>query len=72
MKEICLFFSDGVIDQVGHERGIAFGNRRLMDVLTQNRNKTPQDILDSVYESLAEWQGAEVRRDDISACAFTL
>ena len=67
-----LLVSDGVIDQVGHERGIAFGNKRLMEVLSRNRNKAPQAILDDVYESLAEWQGPELRRDDISACAFTL
>jgi serine phosphatase RsbU (regulator of sigma subunit) len=70
--DMFLLVSDGVIDQVGHERGIAFGNKRLIDVLSRNRNKAPQAILDDVYESLAEWQGPELRRDDISACAFTL
>ena len=70
--DMFLLVSDGVIDQVGHERGIAFGNKRLMEVLSSNRNKAPQAILDDVYETLAEWQGSEVRRDDISACAFTL
>ncbi len=67
--------SDGLLDQVGrNENGNlrSFGHQRLMKVLAQNANSGCTSTINSVSDSLKQWQGAESRRDDVTVIAFVL
>jgi phosphoserine phosphatase RsbU/P len=62
--------SDGITDQIGGPRRIAFGKRHLWAAF-----QVPgalQARLESAYSALSAYQGAEPRRDDVSLLAITL
>ena len=62
-----LFIStDGLIDQIGGPRKIAFGKRRALDLIRQHRAQKPSVICDHLQRALADWQGTQIRRDDIT------
>ncbi len=62
-----LFVStDGLIDQIGGPRKIAFGKRRALDLILAQRASAPSSICDVVLKALADWQGGQSRRDDVT------
>nr|WKF60228.1 hypothetical protein HUO10_004749 [Paraburkholderia busanensis] len=62
-----LFVStDGLIDQIGGPRKIAFGKRRALDLIVERRTESLSVICDGLQHALADWQGAQVRRDDVT------
>jgi serine phosphatase RsbU (regulator of sigma subunit) len=62
-----LFVStDGLIDQIGGPRKISFGRRRAHDLIVENRAQSLSAICDGLQRALADWQGAQVRRDDVT------
>jgi serine phosphatase RsbU (regulator of sigma subunit) len=62
--------TDGLIDQVGAARRMAFGKRRLKELLTENRRIPMVNMAEEVMAELRAWQGAETRRDDVSVFGF--
>jgi serine phosphatase RsbU (regulator of sigma subunit) len=70
--DVFVLVSDGVTDQVGQDKGFAFGNRRLTETLTQCIGLSAQATIDHLHEVLVAWQGNQPRRDDLSVFAFTL
>jgi hypothetical protein len=58
--------TDGIIDQIGGPRNIAFGRRRALDLILEHRAETPSAICEKLRQALAEWQGAQRRRDDVT------
>lgn len=58
--------TDGLIDQIGGPRKIAFGKRRAADVILQHRGEPASLICEKLREALADWQGAQSRRDDLT------
>ncbi|MFT4173385.1 MAG: SpoIIE family protein phosphatase [Rhodocyclaceae bacterium] len=62
--------TDGLVDQIGGPRAIAFGKRRLCELLVAQQGRTPVDINRAVLEALREWQGEHHRRDDLSFFCF--
>jgi serine phosphatase RsbU (regulator of sigma subunit) len=70
--DVFVLVSDGIIDQMGHEKRLTFGNKRLLQALGDCIGRTPAEVLEHLHSQLALWQGAEPRRDDISAFAFTI
>jgi len=58
--------SDGFIDQVGGPRRLAFGRRRLHRLLAENAGRPMADQAAHLERALAEWQGEESQRDDIT------
>ncbi|MBW7859649.1 MAG: SpoIIE family protein phosphatase [Rhodocyclaceae bacterium] len=63
-------FTDGLLDQLGGERRIAFGKRRLCATLLAHRDAPMSTQRAALFEALLGYQGAEPRKDDISAFGF--
>ena len=65
--------TDGVTDQIGGDNGrTSYGYRRLEEVLRANCTSSAEDITQAVTKDFAAWQGANTRRDDVTAVVFRL
>jgi len=62
--------TDGLIDQVGSSRAIAFGKRRLRELLLGQRDRTSAEVNRVVLDALRAWQGEHHRRDDLTLFSF--
>lgn len=62
--------TDGIIDQIGDVRRMAYGKRRLHQAIDRVRHLPMAEQQAEIYESYLEHQGAESRRDDVSMFAF--
>jgi serine phosphatase RsbU (regulator of sigma subunit) len=58
--------TDGVIDQPGGPRRLAHGRRRLAQLLGEHRAEPAAPLAARFREAFAAWQGAELRRDDVT------
>ncbi|MCP4383796.1 MAG: transporter substrate-binding domain-containing protein [Hyphomicrobiales bacterium] len=63
--------TDGLIDQVGGERRIAFGKRRFRSLVMEISRLPMHEQKERIEAALARYQGDELRRDDVSAIGFT-
>jgi serine phosphatase RsbU (regulator of sigma subunit) len=63
---LLFIWTDGLTDQIGGPRKIAFGRRRIQEVAVRHRAGSPSTVSEHVRHALAEWQGAESRRDDVT------
>jgi sigma-B regulation protein RsbU (phosphoserine phosphatase) len=74
INEPCRIFilSDGVIDQVGGPKNIAFGKRRLTHFLTQTRHEAMSDQQIAFLALFADYQGQQIRRDDLTLVALNI
>lgn len=69
--ETSLFLhTDGIVDQVGGPRGIAFGYRRLSAIIQQNSEASLASIVDTLEQKIVEYAAGEPRRDDLTVIAF--
>lgn len=69
----CVYlFTDGFVDQLGGSKRIAFGKRRTREVLLQHRARSMPEQRAELLAALAEYQGGEQRKDDVSAIGFRL
>ncbi|QFY42837.1 SpoIIE family protein phosphatase [Candidatus Methylospira mobilis] len=67
----CIYLTtDGVIDQIGQDKRIAFGKRRLSDLIKQNHHKAMPSQRDAVLQAFYAWQGTQRRRDDVCFFGF--
>jgi sigma-B regulation protein RsbU (phosphoserine phosphatase) len=67
----CVYlFTDGLLDQLGGDKRIAFGRRRLRATLLEHRSRSLPEQRSALVEALHRWQGDEVRKDDVSAIGF--
>ncbi|MHB9021242.1 MAG: SpoIIE family protein phosphatase [Halothiobacillus sp.] len=64
--------TDGVIDQVGGVKKIAFGKRRLCHVLADARHADVPTQQAAFIKSFADYQGQQSRRDDVTLLALDL
>jgi serine phosphatase RsbU (regulator of sigma subunit) len=64
--------SDGVLDQPGGDKSMAFGPRRLIQSLERFRHLGAEGLMREMKHSIDLWRGQEKRRDDVSALAFTV
>lgn len=68
--------SDGFTDQIGSDGSgdgktrRAYGYRRLVQLLEASRGDDAETIARRMRESLQQWQGSELRRDDVTAIVF--
>lgn len=58
--------TDGLIDQIGGPRKIAFGKRRACDVILEHRDEPASAMGEQLRQALEGWQGAQSRRDDLT------
>lgn len=62
--------TDGLIDQVGGARAIAFGKKRVRDLLLEQAGRSPAEINRALLAALRAWQGENHRRDDLTFFCF--
>lgn len=64
--------SDGIFDQVGGPKRMGFGKKRFRKLLADIRDIPISGQGEAIFKAVAEYQGRETRRDDISAIGFTV
>jgi len=67
--------TDGVVDQVGgiaNQRPVAFGYKRLMQFLEENRHLSADNLMQSLGILLKQWQGDGIRRDDVTVVCISV
>jgi serine phosphatase RsbU (regulator of sigma subunit) len=64
--------SDGLIDQPGGPNGIAFGPKRLMNLLAQHRHSSASELIKAIESTVEQWRGDQLQRDDYSAIIFSV
>jgi len=72
--DLFVIVTDGFTDQIGGpgEKKIAYGYRRLESLLQKNKDPDAQAMAECMEEDFKQWQGKEVRRDDVTAVVFRL
>jgi serine phosphatase RsbU (regulator of sigma subunit) len=58
--DLMLLFTDGVIE-AGDGKGARFGLERLRTLLVENRERSPQDVRNTILDAVLRWTG---RPDD--------
>ena len=70
---MCVYVTtDGIIDQIGGPKNIAFGKRRYTSILMEHSEKPMLEQETILMEAFYEYQGKQKRRDDVSAVGFRL
>ncbi|MBF0097383.1 MAG: PAS-domain containing protein [Magnetococcales bacterium] len=62
--------SDGLFDQLGGEKRRGFGKPRFMALLDTLRAMPMAEQAEVINQALLDYQGAEIRRDDVSIMGF--
>jgi serine phosphatase RsbU (regulator of sigma subunit) len=58
--------TDGLIDQIGGPKRIAFGKRKAFETIIAHRSQPSIAICEALQAALAVWQGEQTRRDDLT------
>lgn len=69
-KKTFVMTSDGLLDQIGGEKRRGFGKRRFKHMMLAERNQPLGQQKDRILQALADYQGEEIRRDDVSLIGF--
>jgi serine phosphatase RsbU (regulator of sigma subunit) len=64
--------TDGVCDQIGETRGMAFGWTRFRHALASGAAEPAERMVAKAHAALVAWQGEEARRDDVTVLAIDL
>lgn len=68
-----VMLTDGITDVMSpEERPIAFGRRRVMQLLQQSKGQTPQYIVKKIMNSVDLYRGEAPFRDDLTLLSFSL
>ena len=71
--DVFAIVTDGITDQPGGDTGkSSYGYRRLERVLQAHRADEAHVITRAILSDYAQWQGGNVRRDDVTAVVFRL
>ena len=62
--------TDGLTDQIGGPKDIAYGKRRLRELLLAGRDGCALHLAQSLLDDLSGWQGKQPRRDDLTFFSF--
>ncbi|MFS2136305.1 SpoIIE family protein phosphatase [Duganella sp. Dugasp56] len=62
--------TDGLIDQIGGSKEIAYGKRRMRDVLLAQRTQCARHVSQAMLDDYQAWQGEQPRRDDLTFFCF--
>lgn len=58
--------TDGLCDQIGGPKGIAFGWNRIREAIERHATSTVEGQIDGIWDAFVTYQGDEVRRDDVT------
>ncbi|AUT45863.1 histidine kinase [Achromobacter sp. AONIH1] len=62
--------TDGFLDQAGGEHGFGFGNTRFADMLKTHARRPLTEQVAAFTQALADYQGGQPQRDDITLLSF--
>lgn len=62
--------TDGIIDQIGGPKSIAFGKKRFSRLILEHRSLPMMEQKNLVMQAFYEYQGNQRRRDDVSLLGF--
>ena len=62
--------TDGLVDQIGGQKDIAYGKRRIRDQLLAQRTAPAAQVAAALLADFQQWQGAQPRRDDLTFFCF--
>ena len=63
---LVLLFTDGITEAFS-PAGEMFGNQRMLDIVLANRNRSANEIIQSLYQTVCDFMGDGRQRDDITA-----
>ncbi len=67
----CVYLTtDGIIDQIGGPKDIAFGKKRFSSLLVEHGSKPMVEQKDIIMNAFYQYQGKQRRRDDVSLLGF--
>lgn len=64
--------TDGLMDQSGGDRGLAFGNERFRNMIIAAASRPLEEQKELFEETLREYQGSRPQRDDITFLGFRI
>jgi len=64
--------TDGLIDQIGGPKNIAYGKARLRKALLRHRHRPIPELTRLIMEEFQAYQGAQTRRDDLALLGLRL
>jgi sigma-B regulation protein RsbU (phosphoserine phosphatase) len=67
--DLLAFFSDGITEANDLQQD-EFGSRRLENILRENAQKPPQEIVKRVFEELKAFEAGRPQRDDQTLVIF--
>ena len=68
-----LFVTDGVTDQIGGPQNPrAYGYKRMQEVFSNSVASSAAAVVQALEHSVREWQGVQVRRDDVTILCVDL
>ena len=68
-----LFVTDGVTDQIGGPQNPrAYGYKRMQEVFSNSVDSSAAAVVQALEHSVREWQGAQLRRDDVTILCVDL
>jgi len=68
-----LCVTDGVTDQIGGPQNPrAYGYRRMQEVFSNSVASSAAEVVQALEHSVGEWQGAQLRRDDVTILCVDL
>ena len=63
--------SDGFTDQLGGEKGLPFGKKRLKKLLQENADQPFETHREVLFKAFYEYKGERERQDDVTVVGFT-
>ncbi|MBS1169843.1 MAG: protein-serine/threonine phosphatase [Burkholderiaceae bacterium] len=69
---IVLAATDGFTDQIGGQKGISYGKRRLRDAIIAQRHLPMNQFANVLMDEFKVYQGQQMRRDDVTLFGFRL
>ncbi|MCH8495331.1 MAG: serine/threonine-protein phosphatase, partial [Balneolales bacterium] len=67
--DVLLLSSDGLIEAMDSNRTM-FGIEKLTEQLLSNGTKSPEIVIESVYQSMCRWTGTSEIQDDVTMVAL--
>ena len=69
---LAALYTDGIIDQLGGEKRIPFGNKRFVNLLQEISNETFEEQQNNVVESFECYKGKNDVQDGITVIGFAV
>jgi serine phosphatase RsbU (regulator of sigma subunit) len=72
-NHMCVYMTtDGIIDQIGGSKNIAYGKKRFSNLLLENCKKPMSEQKTHLTQAFYNYQGKQRRRDDVSFLGFRI